>query len=121
MLSVTSVGQIRLSRGDSFQVPFYINQGTGMDPLVYVMIPEVEFYFAVMEPNQPWEQAIIKKRYTVADTENDAVILQLEPQDTMCLLPGLYYYQIKLRIYDHHLQKYVVNTLCPKMQFWIEE
>ena len=121
MLSITSIGQIRLTRGDSLEFPLYINQGDNLDPLAYVMNQYDELYFAIMEPNQPWEQAIVKQKYTHESLKDDAIWIKLRPKDTMCLLPGLYYYQVKIRTYDFMTDEYLVNTLMPKTQFWIEE
>ena len=42
--------------------------------------------------------------------------ISLKPQDTMCLIPGLYYYQLKLRTADEE-----VFTLIPKTAFYILE
>lgn len=119
MLAVTSIGQVRLSRGDSLILPIEINQGDNLTPISYELQPEDEVYFALMEPNQPWEQAILKKKYTYEDQQDGVISLKFKPSDTMCLYPGLYYYQIKVRIYDNG--EYLVNTIMPKTQFWIEE
>lgn len=122
MLSLSSCGHIRLSRGDTFSMPIYINQGDNMTKILYSLQAHDELYFALMEPNQPWEQAIVKKKYTCSDNQEDGgVIIALEPKDTMCLFPGLYYYQIKARIFDYENNKYIVNSITPKLQFWIEE
>lgn len=121
MLGLTYCGQIRLSRGDTLDLPLEINQGTKLDPIRYELQPNDEVYFALMEPNQPWEFAIIKKKYTDKDFLEGLASLHFEPEDTMCLLPGLYYYQVKVRIYDPSTDRYIVNTIMPKTQFWIEE
>ena len=121
MLTMSHCGQVRLSRGDSLILPVEINQGTSLDPIAYELQDKDEVYFGLMEPNQPWEQALLKKRYTNADFIDGRAILKFKPNDTMCLLPGLYYYQIKVRIYDAEADEFLVNTIMPKTQFWIEE
>ena len=122
MLTLTNIGQIRLTRGDTFLLPVSINQGTNMDYVEYTLEPQDELYFGLMEPNQPWEHAILKKKYTGLDLdENKKISIQFSAQDTMCLLPGLYYYQIKVRIYDEDTNQFTVNTIVPKTHFWIEE
>ena len=60
MLALTSIGQIRLTRGDTLTLPIQINQGDNMYPILYELEQKDEVYFALMEPNQPWEQAILK-------------------------------------------------------------
>lgn len=121
MLSLTSIGQIRLTRGDTLNLPVHINQGDSMTYIAYELQPLDEVYFALMEPNQPWEQAILKRKYTLEDLEEGVLSIKFRPSDTMCLLPGLYYYQIKVRIYDYSTGEYIVNTIIPKTHFWIEE
>lgn len=119
MLTLKSTGQIRLTRGDTLVLPLYINQGDNLNPIAYELQVEDEVYFGVMEPNQPWEQALIRKKYTYIDLSDNQLYLKLKPEDTMCLLPGLYYYQIKVRIFNDG--EYIVNTIMPKTQFWVEE
>ena len=119
MLALTNIGQIRLTRGDTLTLPIQINQGDNMYPILYELGEKDEVYFALMEPNQPWEQAILKKKFGYEDQIDGIIPLILRPSDTMCLLPGLYYYQIKVRIYQD--DEYIVNTIIPKTHFWIEE
>ena len=121
MLALTSIGQVRLTRGDTLVLPIEINQGDNLNPFRYDLQPLDEVYFALMEPNQPWEQAILKKKYTYIDQVNGVITLKLRHSDTMCLYPGLYYYQIKVRIYDEEAKDYIVNTIIPKTHFWVEE
>ena len=121
MLSLSSCAQVRVSRGDTCDIEVVINQGTAMDPFRYDLQPNDEIYFGLMEPNQPFEYAILKKKLTYDDVIDNQQFIHLEPKDTLCLLPGLYYYQIKVRIYDAVNQRYIVNTIIPKTQFWIEE
>ena len=119
MLVLTNIGQIRLTRGDTLVLPLTINQGDNMNPIAYELQPTDEVYFALMEPNQPWEQAILKKKLDYTNQENGELILKFKPSDTMCLLPGLYYYQVKIRLIQDN--EYIVNTIIPKTHFWIEE
>lgn len=119
MLTLGTSGQIYLTRGDSCIIPFEINQGTTLIPLTYELEGSDALYFGIMEPNQPFEQALVRKKFTAADMANGVVNIKLSPTDTLCLLPGKYYYQIKLAINDHGSQ--IVNTLIPKTEFWIED
>lgn len=121
MLSLSNIGQIRLTRGDSLILPVAINQGDNMNPILYELGEHDEVYFALMEPNQVWEDAIIKQKYTRENMIDNQLYIKLKPKDTMCLIPGLYYYQVKVRIYDYQEEDYLVNTIIPKTHFWIEE
>lgn len=121
MFYLGSSGEISLSRGDTATIEVLVNQGTALDPIRYVINGNDEVYFGLMEPNQPFEHAILKKKLTVADLKGDDLFVTLNPKDTRCLLPGLYYYQIKLKVFNPNLGDYAVNTIIPKTRFYIEE
>ena len=61
MVTISNNGFITLNRGDSFSVPLFINGGSELVPIRYSLSahPETEIYFGVMEPGQPFENAII--------------------------------------------------------------
>lgn len=122
MFCVSKGGIIRMSRGDSVEFPVTIYDGTSVNRVKYDLAPEDELYFGLMEPNMRFEDALIRKKcdYRFTNEEGD-IMIYLDPQDTEYLLPGLYYYQIKVRIYDPYRDDYMVNTILPKTQFWIEE
>lgn len=97
---------IILNRGDSFSRPLFLNRGTKLQPMRYILSDgngdvnkEDEIYFAIMEPNQTFENAIIKKKYTYRDlNSNNDVVIELRPEDTCELIPGQYFFTVKLRI-----------------------
>lgn len=122
MFCVSKGGIIRMSRGDSVEFPVTIYDGTSVNRVKYDLAAEDELYFGLMEPNMRFEDALIRKKcdYRYTNEEGD-IMIYLDPQDTEYLLPGLYYYQIKVRIYDPYRDDYMVNTILPKTQFWIEE
>lgn len=80
-----------------------------------------QIYLGVMEPNQPFECAIIKKTYTSENlNENGDVVIRLDPDDTVCLIPGKYFYQIKSRLVNKD-ETYDVHTIVGKTELWIIE
>lgn len=123
MFTLAFNGIITVNRGDSFSFPLYLNCGTNLEPILYNIDSSVVVYFAVMEPNQPFEEALIKKRYTAADCdENGNVIIKFRPKDTQCVLPGKYYYQVKVqRFNSDDPEDYEVDTVVDKTLFWIME
>jgi len=123
MFNIAFNGIITVNRGDSFSFPLTINFGTSMDPLNYGLRQNDRVYFAVMEPNQPFETALIKKVFTQADVnENNEIMIKFKPKDTLCVLPGKYYYQIKLqRFNSDDPEDYDVDTVIDKTQFFILE
>jgi hypothetical protein len=123
MFDLSYNGIITVNRGDSFSMPLILNIGNNMDPKRYELTEHSFVYFAVMEPNQPFETALIRKRYTKDDVnENGDVLIKFKPQDTQCVLPGKYYYQVKLQICNpDDPEDYEVHTIIDKTLFWIME
>lgn len=95
-------GIVTMNRGDSVSFTIHINQGDSIDPFQYKLKSQDNLYFAIEEPNQPFEEAIVKK---VINTNNNLVDIEgnitfnLESKDTQCLMPGLYYYEIKAKLF----------------------
>lgn len=89
---------IKIVRGDSLAFPLFLNQGTKMQPERYTLQQGDVLYFAVTEPNQLFENAIIKKTYNADSLKTDEgdIIIRFCPDDTKLLLPSLYFYQVKL-------------------------
>ena len=99
MFATIENGIITISRGDSFYAPICINSNTKLNPVQYTLQENDTLYFAIVEPNQSFENAIIKKVYD-ASSERDAkgnTLLKIETQDTEYLSAGKYYYTLKLK------------------------
>lgn len=123
MFDVSYNGIITLTRGDSFKMPLVLNIGTKLNPETATLDKNSFVYLAVMEPNQPFESALIRKKYTYEDiNDKGELVVSFRPQDTQCVLPGKYYYQLKLQVCDpDNSSKYDVYTLVDKTLFWIIE
>lgn len=125
MFNISSNGIVTINRGDSFEFPITLNIGNSMDRQHYVLTGNDTIYLGVMEPNQPFETALIRKVVTAADTIDDNIIVRFWPEDTVCLLPGKYYYQVKLETdcYDPKTQRVRkdVETVIDKNLFYIQE
>ena len=122
MFDVSDSGIIRVSRGDSFNMPLILNCGTELEPIKYSLAEKDELYFGVMEANQPFETALIRKKFTYKDVNKDGdIIISFVPEDTVMVLPDMYYYQIKLRQYIPEKNIYEVHTVVPRTRFFIEE
>ena len=122
MFNISNNGIITITRGDYFSLPLFMNQGTELKPLRYILDDKSQVYVGVMEANQPFETALIRKKFTSADLNDKGDInIEFFPEDTQCLLPGKYYYQIKLNKYNAEKDKYEVHTVVQKTQFFIEE
>ena len=120
MLDISNNGFISLTRGDSFSVPLFINRGTVFHPVRYYISdnPKASVYLGVMEPNQPFERATIRKKYTSESSINDCGDLMIEftSNDTKYLYPGRYYYEVRIKHSDGS-----VETVIPATDFVIFE
>lgn len=87
---------IVLNRGDSYPFTFYIEDENSSNG-VYLLKDDDTVYFGVMDPHQPFENALIRKKYTAEDMDSAGNInIEITPDDTIDLFPGVYYYSIKL-------------------------
>lgn len=111
MLFINTKPELHIHRGDSFNIEAIIYSGNNLSRELYKFNEGDEIYFALLEPNQCWENAIVRKKFI----ENISQI-ELKPKDTMCLFPGLYYYQVKLKNKDGE-----VYTLCNRSKLYILE
>lgn len=135
MLSISQNGIISMSKGDSWKTSIFINIGTDLEPAPYNLEEGDHVYFGVMEPNQPFKDALVCKKLGVADrTPKDGggfrdgyVDLYFDSKDTEHLIPGVYYYEVKLLrpatdpgALEHGITEYV-DTIIPRTKFIIME
>lgn len=93
---------IKLNRGDSYE--FVVSVPNKEDFAEnYILTGSDVLYFALLYPHQRFEEAILSKGYDHTDQiidENSRntgkILIKLEPKDTTCLIPGIYYYTVKL-------------------------
>lgn len=126
MFDISSNGIIRINRGDSFTLNVFINLGTCLEPIQYVLEPGDKVYFALMEPNQPFEWAIVRREFTYKDlNENNDVVMNFNSRQTEYLMPGNYYYMVKLvrkeasESGESGEEEFSVDTIIPKTKFII--
>ena len=88
---------IKINRGDSFD--FDVVVPTKEDPTKnYFLTAADAVYFALLYPNQRFEEAILIKGYALDDQDKSGNIsIKLVPNDTRGLTPGIYYYTVKLQ------------------------
>lgn len=119
---ITSNGAIvTITRGDSFEAVVFVNQGTLLVPVRYEVTGTDNLFLGIMEPNQLFENAIIRKVFNgnSKKTEDGDIIISLEPYETEHLHPGTYYYSIKLQQFDEDNNKEYVTTIVPKTLLYI--
>lgn len=108
---------ITITRGDIAIIEFEVSENCKavfdsyweVDKTYYEFSEGDTIYFGLMDPFQLFEKALIRKRLRYGDnptpygegiyqgSEGNKVIIVLTPEDTETLIPGTYYYSIKLR------------------------
>lgn len=111
---------ITVTRGDYFSFSVELKKGRFPDEEVYVLSGDDVLFFGLMEPNQPFEKAILKKQfhYDDYDVEGGTLKIVINPEDTIGLIPGVYYYQIKVLYKDDGGTTHV-DTVVQKTKFII--
>jgi len=112
---------IMINRGDTYSFDLNIADDASPDGR-YILKEDDVLYFGVMEPNQLFEDALIKKRFTKEDCDDAGnFIIKLNPADTIDLYPGVYYYAIKLHHLVNNEEEYIdeVVTVIKKTKFII--
>ena len=122
MFTIANDGTIRLTRGDTFSTSVLINIGTDEVPARYVLRENDKLYFAVCEPNQKWEDALIKKTFDNTDLDDRGdVVVKFSTEDTEYIEPGTYYYQIKFFMAATENTKEKIDTIVPRTKFIVVE
>lgn len=110
---------ISMVRGDSFSNTFDLNKYLDSHILEQLSLNGGTLYFGLMYPNSHFEDSIIIKEYILEESSEDyEVTILLSPDDTELLIPGTYYYTLKLEIQDGS-EPSQVYTLIPKTKFLI--
>ena len=116
--------EVCLNRGDDATITLHINEGSNLDPMQYKLKEEDTLYFAIEEPNQPFENAIVKKVIDLKNNlldKNGNITFDIDSNDTLLLMPGLYYYEIKAKLYkgDQFRNGYLVITFNKDLTYQI--
>ena len=123
MAQIYKNNMIVIHRGDTIIIPTDLNRGDITHPNYYDLKENDKVYFALLEPNQMWEKAILKKTFTYEDwvQQKESCNIEIDTEDTKYLLPGDYYYQVKLYIAsDPDLNNNEsVTTIIPRTRFVI--
>jgi len=133
MSSVISIpgNIIVINRGDTYTFDLDI---LDENENIYRLQGNDALYFGLIDPRQSFEDALIKKKFTIEDyedgVEGESTIISFEitPEDTIDLYPGKYYYSIKLK-QDHYEEDDLgnivkvtgVKTIINKTKFIIND
>ena len=116
---------ITLTRGDYFKMPIIITTGSFPFQKEWELTEGDHVFFGLMEPHASFEKAIIKKDITCEDMDSEGnLFLELLPEETMNLCPGVYYYEIKA-IYKEYTssEEYIthIDTITQRTKFILVE
>ncbi len=120
MFDISNNGIITLSRGDTASTPLFLNEGTELNPVRYILRDNDKVYFGISESNCNFENALIRKVYTKDNLNKYGdVVIEFESKDTQCVLPNTYFYEIKLvRQLDN---EQLIDTVVVRSKFVIIE
>ena len=92
---------IKMNRGDTYEFNLTIDD-EGSENGKYILQGHDTVYFGLMEPNSVFEQSLVRKSTNdcIKFDKDGNFFITIEPEDTEHLLPGIYYYSIKLEV-DH--------------------
>lgn len=92
---------IKMNRGDTYEFNLTIDD-EGSENGKYILQGNDTVYFGLMEPNSAFEQSLVRKSTNdcIKFDKDGNFFITIEPEDTEHLLPGVYYYSIKLEV-DH--------------------
>ena len=126
MASISKNGIVTLTKGDTFQLPLFINSGTAFDPVPFELQEGDKVLLRVMRANESFEDALIKKTYTQGGENTDAyiddldnVVFKFSYFDTYWIKYGIYFYEAKV-IYTRDNEEHIW-TFCPRNKFYITE
>lgn len=115
---------IQMNRGDSCTFRVELNAGSTTNPNIIKLTNKYDnVYFGIIEPRKRFEGAIVKRTFDINNVNEDGTItIELEPKDTQLLVPGIYYYEVKVELIDIRVRgKTTVYTVVPRTKFIIME
>lgn len=119
---------IKINKGDFFKLPLKITEKFDNNKKHLLSANEI-VYFALMYPNQRFEDALFIKGYTSSDQnpETGEIVISITPNNTRGLAPGIYYYTVKfqqggtLEVVDDFDEPEEVRTIIERTKFIINE
>ena len=94
---------IVLNRGDTHIFDLTIEDPNDPDGR-YTLQGNDAVYFVIMDPGQRFDEALVRKKLTIADADPlGNLSIAICPEDTLDLLPGKYFYSVKLHICHEEL------------------
>lgn len=123
MLTIDNNGNLKFNRGETFEVPLFIDIGDNIFKSTRFRFHLGDrIFFHILEGNAPFERPLLDKKFTYEDTnENNDIIIKFEHKDTDWIFPGTYYYQVMLlRLSNTEDEEDEYITLTPRRKMIIQ-
>jgi hypothetical protein len=93
-----STNIIKINRGDSFSFEINIPTKESYNKPYFLTDSDI-VYFAVLNPHQCFEEALLLRGYTKEDQNQETgdILIELSPAITRTFETGIYYYTVKLQ------------------------
>ena len=120
MFAIYDNNLVDMNRGDSRSFPIFLNKGTMLEPIRYVLQEEADkLVFYLCKPQESFQEAVLTKEMTSLDLdENGDAIIKFTPEDTLNLEPGVYFLEVKL-YHTNYDKTEDVQTVITKKSFTI--
>lgn len=120
MFDVDKNGNIKVNKGDTFNVPLFIDIGENLFISTRFVLKEGdEVTFRLFEANAPECCSLIKKTLTKIDANDYGdILIGFDHGDTDNLFPGIYFYEIILKRPQEPKDAYI--TIVPRRKFVIQ-
>lgn len=120
MFAIYDNNLVDMNRGDSRSFPIFLNKGTILEPIRYVLQEEADkLVFYLCKPQESFQEAVLTKEMTSLDLdENGDAIIKFTPEDTLNLEPGVYFLEVKL-YHTNYDKTEDVQTVITKKRFTI--
>ena len=121
MYSTKKNNVVSITKGDYSVIPVELVISTYPEYYTLKLEENDRVYFGIMAPNKSFDEAILKKEFTLHDVTPDGYInIKILPDDTLNLEPGVYYYSVKAlyKLGDNDVR---ISTLVDKTKFIIND
>lgn len=111
---------IDMNRGDSRSFTIFINKGSKLEPIRYILQEVADkLVFYLTKAQDAFEDAILVKELTSNDLNSDGdAVINFMPEDTLDIESGVYFFEVKL-FHKTCDNKEEVQTVIPKRRFTI--
>ena len=121
MYSTKKNNVVSITKGDYSVIPVELVISTYPEHYSLNLEESDRVYFGLMAPNKSFDEAILKKEFTLHDVTPDGYInIKILPDDTLNLEPGVYYYSVKA-LYALGDNDVRISTLVDKTKFIIND